>query len=127
VKAFRPGDEVFGEKLALSANTQRSRASNTGLKPSNMTFEQAASAPMPAFTALQALRDEGRSGRAEGSDQRRVGRRWDVLPCRSRSHWARKSPPCAAPGTTAGANRSARNHVIDYTKVDFTQGTNATT
>jgi NADPH:quinone reductase-like Zn-dependent oxidoreductase len=30
-----------------------------GLKPANLTFEQAAAVPLAALTALQALRDEG--------------------------------------------------------------------
>jgi NADPH:quinone reductase-like Zn-dependent oxidoreductase len=62
VKQFKAGDEVFGD-LATSgwgafaeyaAVPERALA----IKPSNITFEEAAAVPMAGVTALQALRDK---------------------------------------------------------------------
>lgn len=60
VTRFKPGDAVFGAwtgAFAEYVNTREDRA--IALKPANMTFEQAASVPIAALTALQALRDKG--------------------------------------------------------------------
>ncbi len=64
VKRFQPGDEVFGdisecgwggfaEYVAVSEDA-------LALKPSNLTFDEAAAIPLAAVTALQALRDKGK-------------------------------------------------------------------
>ena len=61
VTRFKPGDEVFGGRGGAFAEyvaVPEDRA--LALKPANMTFEQAASVPMAAITALQALRDNGK-------------------------------------------------------------------
>src|SRR5437868_12198157 len=58
---FKPGDEVFGGKngaLAEYVCVLADRA--VVLKPSNMGFEQAASVPVAAITALQGRREKGR-------------------------------------------------------------------
>jgi NADPH:quinone reductase-like Zn-dependent oxidoreductase len=64
VRQFKPGDEVFGylpsatgrgtfaEYVCADENT-------IALKPTNLTFEQAAAVPLAALTALQGLRDKG--------------------------------------------------------------------
>ena len=60
VTQFKPGDEVFGGadgSVAEYVVVRESRA--VALKPTNMTFEQAASVPVAAITALQGLRDKG--------------------------------------------------------------------
>lgn len=64
VKQFRPGDEVFGD---ISACDRGGFAEYTSvpenalaLKPTTLSFEEAAAVPMAAITALQGLRDEGR-------------------------------------------------------------------
>ena len=60
VKRFKPGDEVFGGKNGAFAEYVAVREDRAlALKPGNMTFEQAASVPIAAVTALQALRDKG--------------------------------------------------------------------
>jgi len=65
VTQFKEGDEVFGTCRGAFAEYATS-ASVPGLKsvlvkkPDNVTFEQAASAPVAALTALQGLRDKGR-------------------------------------------------------------------
>ena len=65
---FRVGDEVFGlveagglaEYLCVSED-------QLGLKPRNLTFEQAAAVPLAGTTALQGLRDAGHLTPGSGS------------------------------------------------------------
>ena len=59
VTEFEPGDEVFGAKNGALAEYVCVRNA-IALKPSNLTFEQAAAVPVAAITALQGLRDHGR-------------------------------------------------------------------
>jgi NADPH:quinone reductase-like Zn-dependent oxidoreductase len=61
VTQFKPGDDVFGGRsgaLAEYVTVRENRA--VVLKPANLTFEQAASVPIAAITALQGLRDKGK-------------------------------------------------------------------
>jgi len=61
VKRFKPGDEVLGGKFGAFAeyvSVAEERA--LVLKPPILTFEEAASVPIAAITALQGLRDKGR-------------------------------------------------------------------
>jgi NADPH:quinone reductase-like Zn-dependent oxidoreductase len=61
VTNFKPGDEVFGGKTGAFAEYICVLADRAVvLKPANMTFEQAASVPVAAITALQGLRDKGK-------------------------------------------------------------------
>jgi NADPH:quinone reductase-like Zn-dependent oxidoreductase len=60
VKHFQPGDEVFGEgSYGGFAEYVCVDENRFVLKPANLTFEEAAAAPMAALTALQGLRDKG--------------------------------------------------------------------
>jgi NADPH:quinone reductase-like Zn-dependent oxidoreductase len=56
---FKPGDEVFGSCRGAFAEYACTPESKLTTKPDNVTFEQAASVPVAAFTALQGLRDKG--------------------------------------------------------------------
>lgn len=100
VTELEPGDEVFGN--CPGAIAEYARAKETGLvrKPKNMTFEQAASVPVAGFTALQGLRDHGRI---------QAGQKVLING--------------AAGGVGTFAVRSiGADHVIDYTREDFTRG-----
>jgi NADPH:quinone reductase-like Zn-dependent oxidoreductase len=60
---FKPGDDVYGD-LGLHgfggfAEFVCATENVIALKPTNLTFEEAAAIPMAAVTALQALRDKG--------------------------------------------------------------------
>src|SRR5579862_1400454 len=59
VKQFHLGDEVFGGCGAAFAEYACTSEKNLALKPANLSFEAAASVPVAALTALQALRDKG--------------------------------------------------------------------
>ena len=63
VKMFKPGDEVFGDVFGHGGGSFAEYVSapeNTlVLKPSNLSFEEAAATPLAAVTALQGLQDQG--------------------------------------------------------------------
>jgi NADPH:quinone reductase-like Zn-dependent oxidoreductase len=60
VTRFRPGDEVFGVGKGSFAEFAAAREDKLALKPSNLTFEQAAAVPVSGMTALRGLVDVGR-------------------------------------------------------------------
>jgi NADPH:quinone reductase-like Zn-dependent oxidoreductase len=59
VKQFQPGDEVFGWCNGAFAEYACAEENNLLAKPSNLTLEQAAAIGDSAFTALNAVRDQG--------------------------------------------------------------------
>src|SRR5260370_24521590 len=65
VKQFHPGDEVFGASLGGFAEYVCATEDRLALKPSNISFEQAAAVPVAAITALQGLRDQGQIERGQ--------------------------------------------------------------
>ena len=60
VTQLRPGDEVFGWCKGAFAEYVSVSEDALALKPANLTFEQAGAVGVSAFTALQALRDQGK-------------------------------------------------------------------
>jgi NADPH:quinone reductase-like Zn-dependent oxidoreductase len=60
VTQFKPGDEVFGASPGAFAEYACASEAKLTMKPDNVTFEQAASVPVGALTALQGLRDKGK-------------------------------------------------------------------
>lgn len=60
VTRFRVGDEVFGATHGAFAEYACAGEDRLATKPEGVDFEQAASVPVAAVTALQVLRDEGR-------------------------------------------------------------------
>src|ERR1039457_6936411 len=65
VARFKPGDQVFGTCGGAFAEYAASKSASglksaLVIKPDNLTYEQAASAPVAALTALQGLRDKAR-------------------------------------------------------------------
>ena len=58
VTNFKIGDEVFGACNGAFAEYACGRESAFAIKPSSVTFEQAASVPVAALTALQGFRDK---------------------------------------------------------------------
>jgi NADPH:quinone reductase-like Zn-dependent oxidoreductase len=62
IQKFQAGDDVFGIAKGGSGGFAEYVSANEkslALKPANVTFEEAAAAPMAALTALQGLRDIG--------------------------------------------------------------------
>jgi NADPH:quinone reductase-like Zn-dependent oxidoreductase len=122
VKQFRPGDDVFGARTGAFAEYVSVREDRAVLKPANLTFEQAASVPVAAVTALQGLRDKGRvqpgqkvliNGASGG-----VGTFAVQI---AKSFGAEVTGVCST-RNVAMVRSIGADHVIDYTKEDFTEG-----
>ncbi len=60
VTEFKPGDEVYTACSGSFAEYVRVAADRLALKPTNLTFEEAAAVPTAALTALIGLRDAGK-------------------------------------------------------------------
>lgn len=59
VTRFQPGDEVYGIGSGSFAEFTAVREDKLAMKPTNLTFEEAAAVPVSGSTALQGLRDVG--------------------------------------------------------------------
>ena len=124
VTKFKVGDEVFGGRDgALGQYVVVREAGSIVLKPANMTFEQAAAVPVAAVTALQGLRDSGKvhagqkvliNGASGG-----VGTFAVQI---AKSMGAEVTGVCSTRNVELVKSLGA-DHVIDYTREDFTQGT----
>jgi NADPH:quinone reductase-like Zn-dependent oxidoreductase len=121
VTQFKPGDEVFGARTGALAEYVTAREDRVVLKPANLTFEQAAAAPVAAITALQGLRDQGRiqpgqkvliNGASGG-----VGTFAVQI---AKSFGAEVTGVCSTRNVEMVRSIGA-DHVIDYTKEDFTR------
>jgi NADPH:quinone reductase-like Zn-dependent oxidoreductase len=120
VTEFKPGDEVFGGKRGSVAQYVCVRKDRVVLKPANITFEQAGAVKHAGLTALQGLRTgkihagqkvliNGASG-GVGTFALQIAKAFDTevtAVCSTRN---------VDMARTLGAD-----HVIDYTKEDFTK------
>jgi NADPH:quinone reductase-like Zn-dependent oxidoreductase len=123
VTLFKPGDEVFGGRNGAFAEYVCARADRAiVLKPANLTFEQAACVPIAAITALQGLRDKGKiqpgqkvliNGASGG-----VGTFAVQI---AKTFGADVTGVCSTRNLDLVRSLGA-DHVIDYTKEDFTKG-----
>ena len=125
VTQFRPGDEVFGDIASSSSGSFAEYAvvaeMALALKPANLSFEQAAAVPLAGITALQGLRDQGhiQSGQkvlingASGG----VG----TFAVQIAKVFGAEVTAVTSTGKLDQALSLGADHVIDYTKDDFTQ------
>lgn len=125
VKAFRPGDEVYGDlcMCGFGAFAEYARAPEACLahKPPGMTFEQAAAIPQAGMLAVQGLIDVGRirsgqtlllngAGGGVGTIALQIARLHDV-----------EVTAVDKAGKLDMLRTMGAHHVIDYLEEDFTR------
>ncbi|MCX6142083.1 MAG: NAD(P)-dependent alcohol dehydrogenase, partial [Ignavibacteriales bacterium] len=121
VKEFQPDDEVFGMVRGGFAEYTCALENALALKPSNLSFEEAAAVPMAAVTALQGLRDEGQiqAGQKVLINGASGGVGTFALQI-AKSFGAEVTAVCSTKNVDQARSLGA-DHVLDYTKEDFTQ------
>ncbi len=121
VTQFKPGDEVFGGCRGAFAEYACAIEDRLALKPANITFEDAAAVPVAALTALQGLRDKGRiqPGHKVLVDGASGGVGTFAVQI-AKSFGAEVTAVCS-PRNVDKARSIGADHVIDYTREDFTQ------
>ena len=121
---FRPGDEVFGTCRGSFAEYAVARADRLATKPSNVSFEHAAVTPISGYAALQAVRDHGKV--EAGQHVLIIGAGGGVGTFAvqiAKADGAEVTGVCGTAKTELVRSIGA-DHVIDYTKEDFTAGPN---
>jgi len=122
VSRFKPGDAVFGGVNGAFAEyvvVTQDRA--IAIKPENVTFQQAASAPIAAVTALQALRDKGqvKAGQKVLINGASGGVGTFAVQI-AKSMGAEVTGVCSTRNVDL-VRSLGTDHVIDYTKEDYTE------
>src|SRR5437016_8614334 len=123
VTQFKPGDEVFGGRTGALAQYICPRADRAiALKPANITFEQAGSVGVAGVTALQGLRDKGhvQAGQKVLINGASGGVGTFAVQI-AKALGAELTGVCSTRNTDLVKSLGA-DHVIDYTKEDFTKG-----
>jgi NADPH:quinone reductase-like Zn-dependent oxidoreductase len=122
VTKFKPGDQVYAASDHAFAEYVSVAEEKLALKPNNLSFAEAAAVPTAAITALQGLRDAGNlqpgqkvlvNGAAGG-----VGTFAVQI---AKALGAEVTGVCSTRNVELVRSLGA-DHVIDYTKEDFTQG-----
>lgn len=123
VTRFAIGDEVYGVAPGSFAEYSVARESQLARKPTNLTFAQAAVVRVSAATALRALDDTGRI--QAGQSVLVVGASGGVGSFAvqlAKAFGAEVNGVCSTAKTEFVTSLGA-DHVIDYTREDFAEGT----
>ncbi|MBK8041184.1 MAG: NAD(P)-dependent alcohol dehydrogenase [Haliscomenobacter sp.] len=125
VSLFKPGDAVlvdlsnhgFGGLAEYAAAPENALA----LKPESVSFEDAAATPLAAMTALQAVRDQ--AGVQPGQRVLIAGSAGGVgtFAVQLAKYFGADVTGVCSPGNVAQTRSLGADHVIDYTREDFTK------
>jgi NADPH:quinone reductase-like Zn-dependent oxidoreductase len=124
VTQFQPGDEVFGVTGFGGrgfAEYVCAKQDKLALKPSNISFEEAAAVPIAGLTALQGLRDKGRiqPGQKVAIDGASGGVGTFAVQI-AKAFGAEVAAVCSSSKLETARSIGA-DHLIDYTQEDFTR------
>jgi NADPH:quinone reductase-like Zn-dependent oxidoreductase len=125
VRQFQPGDEVFGDLFECGwggfAEYVCARENALALKPANISFEEAATVPVAAVTALQGLRDKGQIQPGQKVLINGAGGGVGTFAVQiAKSFGAEVTAVCSTRNLDM-VRSIGSDQVIDYTREDFTQ------
>ena len=132
VTQYRPGDQVYGytglglrtyaEYLCLSEKPS-ALASVMGKKPVNVTYEEAAALPFGGLEALHSLRQANTLASVRGQKVLIVGAGGSIgtYSVQLAKHYGAEVTGVDKPGKLEMLRSIGADHVVDYTKEDFTR------
>jgi len=120
VTQFKPGDEVFGISRGALAEYACTPERALAAKPPNVSFEQAASLPLAGLTALQGLREGKIQAGQKVLINGATGGVGTFAVQIAKSLGAEVTAVCSTRNVDLVRSIGA-DHVIDYTKEDFTK------
>src|SRR5438876_6968522 len=122
VTQFKPGDDVSGGKGGAFAEYVCRRAKGAvALKPTNITFEQAASVNIAGITALQGLRDKGKVQPGQKILINGASGGVGTFAVQIAKSFSSDVTGVCSTRNVAMVRSIGADRVIDYTKEDFTQ------
>ena len=125
VKQFKPGDAVFGDIFGHNvggfAEYVSVPESVLALKPANLSFDEAASVPLAAITALQGLRDLGHIQPGQKVLINGASGGVGTFAVQIAKYYGAEVTAVCSTRNLDMARTLGADHVIDYTKEDFTQ------
>ena len=121
IEQFQPGDEVFGMVKGGFAEYACAPESALWLKPFNTSFDEAAAIPMAAITALQGLRDEGHIQAGQKVLINGASGGVGTFAVQIAKSFDTEVTAVCSTRNLEQARSIGADHVIDYTKEDFTK------
>jgi NADPH:quinone reductase-like Zn-dependent oxidoreductase len=121
VKQFQPGDEVFGMIDGGFAEYACAPENALALKPVHSSFEEAAAVPMAAITALQGLRDTGQIKPGQKVLINGASGGVGTFAIQIAKLFGAEVTAVCSTGNLDQARSIGADHVIDYTREDFTR------
>src|SRR4051812_45492063 len=122
VTQFKPGDEVFGAANGSIAEYVCASERTLVTKPDNITFEQAGSVAVAGITALQGLRNQGNLQPGQRVLVNGASGGVGTFAVQIAKALGAEVTAVCSPRNLEQARSIGADHVIDYTKEDFTQG-----
>ena len=121
VNQFRPGDEVFGVRRGAFAEYACAPENYLALKPANLSFEEAAAVPIAGLTALQGIRDKGQIRPGQQVLVNGAGGGVGTFAVQIAKSFGTEVTAVCSTRNLDVARSIGADHVIDYTKEDFTK------
>lgn len=125
VQQFKPGDAVFGDVSSYGfggfAEYVCVPEKALVLKPANVSFAQAAAAPLAGVTALQGLRDYGQMKPGQKVLINGASGGVGTLAVQIAKAWGAEVTAVCSTGKIEMVRSIGADHVLDYTQVNFTQ------
>lgn len=125
IRQFKPGDEVIGDLFAngFGGFAEYAVASEKFLvmKPSNLSFEEAAAIPVASVTALQALREKGNIQHGNKVLILGSGGGVGTFAVQLAKYFGAEVTAVCSPVNVEQTISLGADFVIDYTKEDYTK------
>ena len=122
ITKFKAGDEVFGVANGSIAEYAISSERSLVTKPENITFEEAGSVGVAGLTALQGLRDQGNIQPGQKVLVNGASGGVGTFAVQIAKAFGAEVTAVCSTRNIEQARAIGADHVIDYTKEDFTKG-----